>query len=184
LSELDFICDGGMHSYDNSNATRRHLISYKAHSGVFTERCESVSFKNFEKPEDAAHISLIEENENYLKIFGKSALDPDADISRKITVFNDNKLVLYDKISANYECSWRIQFLLHPEVCTNVSGSRVTLNRGDRKLNISFITGNNFEIELEDAFYSDSFMSAIPTKVIVVKGCSRLVRFRSFFSFD
>ena len=181
---INFICDGGMHSYDAKDPIRTILSSHLSHSGIFTEDCKHFRFKNYENCRDISSILKYQQDHNFVTIKGVSNLDPEALITREIAVFSGNRInvVLVDDVESELDKVWRVQFLLHPDVSFAIRAGAVDLKCKGVTVTLIFSVSDSYTITSELGYYSESFMGAQETSVIVVSGRSKRVNVKTFIS--
>ncbi|MDP5143050.1 heparinase II/III family protein [Rheinheimera baltica] len=172
---LDFICDGGMYSYDNSNDIRRFLTSYKAHSGFFTENCANVRYSNYAAADELARMNTMDNHGKIIHMSGDSFLDPNVGLKRQITLLGEqenqfNKVLLCDRLKADQAAQWRLQFLLHPDVVVTQVGEQVKLQRQHVYLLLSFNSTSAVALNIEPGHYSERYQQVQPCKVLVLTG--------------
>lgn len=174
---LDFICDGGMYSYDNSNHIRKFLTSYKAHSGFFTEECANLRYANYSAASAMARMNAIQQHDRFVQISGDSFLDPSVALQRQLTLLAEqphsfNKILLSDKLTADQPKPWRQQFLLHPDVTVTQVGSQITLRRQQVSVILSSNATAGVDVKTEAGYYSAHYQQSQTCKVLVFSGLS------------
>lgn len=175
VSGLDFICDGGMYSYDFADPVRKFLVSHHGHSGFFTEECANVRFANYSATEDLARICWVKSDDGLIQFEGESQLDSSAIIKRKVSLLGTkekgvSEILLSDSLRASTSKKWRQQFLLHPDVELEIRNNQAVLTRENIRLVISVNTSALFTLTIEDGFHSEKYQSYKSCKVLVVVG--------------
>ncbi|MDP5131424.1 MAG: heparinase II/III family protein [Paraglaciecola sp.] len=185
---LDFICDGGMYNYDNSNELRRYFISHNAHSGFFPASASTVLFKDFETANDLANTTKFASDNYSILIEGESFYNSNTAFTRKLRVEKKSTLSYGDiSITDSFESpeseKWIVQFLLHPKVEVSKSGNGFMLRRDHISVFISFCIESAHEIKVESAFYSPSYLLSEKTSILKVTGESKKLRMMTWLSF-
>ncbi|MDR7119314.1 heparinase II/III family protein [Rheinheimera soli] len=177
IDGLDFICDGGMYSYDYNDPIRKFLMSSRGHSGFFTEQNSATLFSNYSSAKEMARMLDVKIFSPFLQLEGESQIDKQALINRKITALkNENAkytaLLIDDSFDSTVEKGWRIQFLLHPDVNLIVENDKAILNRGNVALLVSFNTTEKYKLVIEDGYFSKKYQMVDKCKVLVAIGSS------------
>lgn len=73
-----------------------------------------------------------------------------------------------------------MQFLLHPDVVFEVAEDSVKLSSGEQEVYLNFIVSEQYTISVESGYYSESFMGAKETKVIVLSGLANQVDVKTY----
>lgn len=189
IKGLDFICDGGMYNYDNSDELRRYFVSHRAHSGFFPASASALLFKDFSKANDLARTTRFLSNEDGLLIEGESFYIKNSIFKRNIRVekrpgLNYGSISIVDSFESQSLEKWVVQFLLHPEVqVTELSGGFI-LKRESISIFIGFCVNSAHEVKVESAFYSPSYLVSEKTSVIKITGESNQLRMLTWLTFD
>lgn len=178
IKGLDFICDGGMYNYDNSDELRRYFVSHRAHSGFFPSAASSLLFKDFKSPKDMASINSIVSERDFVSIEGESFYIKSASFKRRIIIQKDNsngfkELAILDSFSSTSSEDWKVQFLLHPNVKIKNMKNGFELEREGVSIFIGFCTSSDYSVDVERAFYSPRYLMVEETSSIVVSGSSK-----------
>lgn len=188
LKGLDFICDGGMYNYDNSDKLRRYFVSHHAHSGFFPESSAGLLFKSFQGPTALARTISLTNTKNNVSITGESFYDKDAVFNRRIDCLKNEddafiKLIITDKFSSHIPVTWYVQYILHPDVVAEKTGNGVSLTRNGKSIFLAFSANCNFETSIEKAYFSESYQNVLDSKVIIFSGTSKSLLATTSLSF-
>ena len=176
----NFICDGGMQSYDPLDKIRNILSSYKSHSGVFTEDCEFFRFRNYKSPDEISRIVSYRCDQDFVIASGRSNLDAESVICREVVWPGTKCFFIFDHVSASRRKKWRVQFLLHPDVAFFIGKDSLKLSNGGFEVFLNFVVSDNYDIDIEPGYYSESFMGARSTNLVVLSGVGCEVDIKTF----
>lgn len=165
----DFIVDSGLYNYDVGDKMRRWFTSSRAHSGIYLDSMGNVLFKNFLSPREMSHFVAQAGDENDFAVKAVHNLTKNIPVSRSL-YYKENLIKIEDQFECDSVQSWRIQFLLHPnvEVIKLKSNNSFLLKNDTVSIKIDFDDLCN--ISIEDSNYSPKFMEVVKSKSIVIKG--------------
>lgn len=168
----DFIVDSGLYNYDICDKMRRWFTSSRAHSGIYLESMGNVLFKNFSFPRDMSNFISQSGDENCFSVKAVHNLTKNVPVSRSLFCDN-NEIRIEDQFDCDSTQSWRIQFLLHPNVVIfKFEGKNsFLLKNDDASIRVDF--DDSHAISIEDSNYSPKFMEIFKSKSIIVKGVGR-----------
>lgn len=178
LEGLDFICDAGMYNYESGNKLRRYFVSHNAHSGFFPSSSSNLRFTDFDSPDLLAKTLFMTDTLNNVSIMGESYYEKDCAFSRRIDCLKKDgssfrKVIMSDAFSSEKPVKWLIQYLLHPEVLAEFIGNGILLKHGDKSIFMSFSANCNFETNIQKGHYSDRYLTASETSMLVFSGESQ-----------
>ncbi|MCC5450274.1 heparinase II/III family protein [Rheinheimera sp. UJ51] len=172
---LDFICDGGMYNYDNSNELRKYFVSYRAHSGFFSEQASAIRFKDFKSAREMAKTTNLISDKSFISIEGENYYSENCKFKRRINIEKiDNEkvssILIFDSFKSSENDNWKVQFLLHPDVSIKKSDTGFVLKRNSISLFLGFCSNSKFAVNIEPAHFSESYLVCKKTSIIVVSG--------------
>ena len=147
---------------------------------MFTDDCASFRFKNYESPKDISKIVSYQQRADFLSAKGVSNLDFESEISREIVWMGAKDFFLFDRVSSSKRKGWRVQFLLHPDIIFEIGDDSVKLLGDSHEVSLNFIVNEHYSISVEPGYYSESFMGAKETKIIVLSGVGSQVDVKTY----
>lgn len=165
----DFIVDAGLYNYDIKDKMRRWFISARAHSLFYLESIGDVRFANFESPAGMSRFLKMDCDNGGFNVRASHNLSKEAVVTRNVS-YTDFSILIEDDFSSEILQKWRFQLLLHPDVSVEDNGDSLILRNGNKEISIKNLGDKNHIFSQENSYYSDSFMSIKPTKMLVLKG--------------
>ncbi len=179
----DFIVDAGLYNYDIKDKMRRWFISARAHSLFYLESIGDVRFANFESPAGMSRFLKMDCDNGGFNVRASHNLSKEAVVTRNVS-YNDFSILIEDYFSSEALQKWRFQLLLHPDVSVEENGDFLILRNGNKEVSIKVLGDNNHIFSQENSYYSESFMSIKPTKMLVIKGQGYSAKVRCLINFS